>query len=157
MSESFKNLQPKPLKKTEKIDKAVNELAEVGVDAERLAVVMVGNEQLLGETRQVSFDDPTELKNPKRFARFQQTFKNPDGSQAVSINFMIGDLDLVEGGTVYVRPVLGYFLGDLDERSIESFLNLYVEFITRKAENLVKMKAEAAGLAFPKNAGKLTK
>jgi hypothetical protein len=103
---------------------------------EALLVAMAGSEILIGSvdvqsSEYVSFAPvgrPTMLRNPKRIVRLSAM--GPGGLQ---IQYVIGDLDLINEGIVWVQPHAAYYLQDLDEDSQINYLKLILDFFRRKA------------------------
>jgi hypothetical protein len=128
-----------------KFNALVADLKKLGVEFPRdLVVVGVGaSEQILGEIQWPEGDvrapgkivgKAVLLKNPKRFMRLQTV--TPKG---VAVQFLIGDMDMVESGIIQVFPVYGYYLRDLDPQSFGSMLELYREFLEMKARRDSKL------------------
>jgi hypothetical protein len=150
----MQNLTPKSLSLTQKAQKIVDKLKEMGIKAEQFAVVLTSDGQMFGEVDELSIPGPVFLKNPKRFARYQSVKQRQDGSQEVIINFMIGDLDLVGAGVICVNANGGYFLGSLSEGSQEAYLGLYAEFLTRQEAHLAEVRRQQAGIVTPLEAAR---
>jgi len=123
-------------------------LRDKGVKVEDLAVIgLSSTEQLIGELitsqsegEEKTLTGPLKLRNPKRFLRMQQMTE-----QGLAIQFMIGDLDMMDSGTVQVRGTFGYMLEDMGVEGQTSMLKLYLDMIQRKHMN----RAREAGLHLP--------
>jgi hypothetical protein len=134
--------------KTEKEVALLQTLEDAGVETQALAVFITGaGEQLIGEClegyvlkNKSLVGVPYTVKNPKRFIRIQNVSR-----EGMSIQFMIGDLDMIEEGEVEVIANIAYWLEKQGDTTREEMLALYVQFLERKIRN----KAVAAGLVLP--------
>lgn len=124
------------------LEKLKEDLQQKGVKVDALAVLLVGGgEQVLGEGSQRE-DGLWDVKNPKRLVRLQQMDRS---GQGLSISYLIGDFDMVEGGLMHVRPTGYYLLSEIDVPSQGAVLQLYRDFLVRKVE----AKAREAGIVIP--------
>lgn len=125
-----------------KSEEMAKELAEKGVDVEKLIVLYAGTEQVLGESQGMEDDGEVGVLNPKRVLRLQQVVEG-----GVVISLMIGDLDFVHGkGPVFLRPYMFYNVSHQDEETKAGVYGSYLDYFKRKTLN----KAEDAGLVLPK-------
>lgn len=117
-------------------DKVTDE-GHVNVDA--LMVVMMGQEQVLGECIGTTIEGQLEitLKNPKRFLRLQQV--QPGNFR---IDFLIIDLDHMSSGKATFFPSGFYYLKDMDTLSQLRMLLLYATYL----ENKKVARAAQAGI-----------
>jgi hypothetical protein len=130
-------------KETEALEQ-VHKMLGDKVDIKTLAVLGLGPaEQIIGEI----IGEPSSLvigsvkvKDPKRYLRIQQMTQ-----EGLSISFMIGDLDMMDSGTVEARPNWGYYVKDMGTRGQTDLLRLYVDFLERRSVN----RAKEAGLHLP--------
>jgi hypothetical protein len=131
-------------KTTDLLEQLTATLREKGVEVERLAVLSVGSDQIIGE---IDYAESKQLtgrsvlvKNPKRLIRLQRM-----EGQSLSIDFLIGDLDFVSSGAVQVSPVYSYRINDINEESQTAMLGLLVMYFENRARN----RAQAAGIQLP--------
>lgn len=120
-------------------------LKSKGVAVEDLAVLMIPGDQIIGELVGESgpvcpVNRSVKVKNPKRILR--EMMRTNEG---VVINFMVGDLDMVEEGMVFFHPHGGYRVDQISEDSQVHLLAIYADFMERKMMN----KAKEAGLILP--------
>lgn len=133
---------------TEALDQLKKQLREKRIKVEDLVVVSINaGETIIGELitsqsqgEEKTLTGPLKVRNPKRIIRLQQM-----SQQGLSIQFMVGDLDMLESGTIQVRSNLGYLIEDISVESQTALLHLYRDFLDRKAEN----RAREAGLHLP--------
>lgn len=135
--------------KTTELEALQNELKEKGVDTERLAILMLGGEQILGEVQEVMplgtlVGGLLRVKNPKRYMRLQRM--TPDGS-AMAVDVFVGGLDLIDddGSEIQLLPVGGYWLKSLGPSSQRELMNTLLMFFKHKLMARVKK----AGLITP--------
>lgn len=125
-----------------------SEMKKFGVNPELLAVLGVnGSEQFIGEIQ----GKPPEivnkricLKNPKRFMRVQQM--TPQG---LAVQFLIGDLDMVESGLIQVFASYGYYLTSLCDQSRGAMLELFLDFLRRKRSSTSPIVSPPSGIIIP--------
>lgn len=126
-------------------------LVAQGADPVHLAVLYVNGDQLIGRPLRNSGEGPSLytgplsnatflLENPKRIMALRQM--SPEG---LKLQYLIGELDFVANGIVYVTPTIGYWLYDVDDESQMGVLELYTQYLEKHTE----MKAKAAGLHLP--------
>ncbi len=124
----------------------LEELTKLGVVPERLAVLGIGETQIMGEVENLVLNSEVSVLNPKRIIRMQQTMvSKATGDVQIAINFMVGDLDLVAGGIVRVWPNFGYKLSDIEEDSASELMALYLQFYERKRSQ----RLANVGIALP--------
>lgn len=146
MSEHSQNSQTEaaktPTKPTEKTNQIVGELRNKKHRPDKFAVILLGaGECMLGEVDgdlDTLRKEVVEVHNPKRLLSIRQVAQG-----GLSVQYLIGDWDLVSGGTVFVRPRGGYWIKDLDAESQEALYGLFMEYLDRKVQN----RAAEAGLA----------
>lgn len=129
--------------KTSKAKQYEGELGNKKINANKLAVLLYGaGEQVLGELEDGDYQPGTFIKitNPKRLIRIQQM-----GQQGMSLQFLIGDFDLIESGSMNIVPTGWFWLRDQSPESYEAYIGLLVEFLNRKIRN----RAAEAGLVLP--------
>jgi hypothetical protein len=111
-----------------------------------LAVIgVVSNEQFIGEVEGEPPDIVGKrlvLRNPKRFLRLQVMHED----QKIAVQFVIGPLDMVEGGFIQVFPAYAYYLKNLEVQSQGAMLELLVEYERKK-------RAAESGLIVPEHPG----
>jgi hypothetical protein len=127
------------------LSQLIEDLRQKGVTYSRLVVVSDGNEQFIGEepTAERLAGRELTLYNPKRFVRFEM--RNPQNPGMVYIDFMMGDLDMIDSGMIQIKPTIGYWI---NQQSIDCQINmskLYLEYFERR----VKTKAAEANLVIP--------
>jgi hypothetical protein len=124
-------------------------------DTERLAVFMIGGEQIIGEVVGIGSDNPSQnmivgvpvqIRNPKRYMRLQKV--NQQGT-AVAVDFFVGALDGVEhdGSVMQILAMAAYWIHELALPSQITFLKILDGFFKQK----MIAKAMGAGLALPSN------
>jgi hypothetical protein len=125
------------------------ELEDKGVCTNLLGVVAVGGEHILGEIVESSlcttelFDKEfLHIKNPKRFVRMQ--FQR---NGAIMVDFLVGDLDLMDSGSIVVKPTLAYALIDQSDNTKYEFYKLYLNYLERRSQ----ARAAEAGLHIPES------
>lgn len=130
----------------ERLKQVHAELREKKMNPELLAVAMLpGGTNVIGEVAmgpEVHVGEALKMKNPKRFLAL--TGRTP-GSSEVKVEFMVGDLDMIEFGTVELLPVGFYRFTDLGVESQLALLELFLDFHQRKAIN----RAREAGIVAP--------
>lgn len=139
-------------KEKETLEKLIEELEAKGVHPTKLAIFHVGSDQILSELAEDDdFESVSEhiqkygfinIDDPKRIIRLQQV-----QGGGITLSFMIGDFDLIEGGEINIAPSLWYRVASQNVPSAISILTLYKEYLERKTMN----KAEAAGLVLPQS------
>ena len=151
MTEPTQN-SPSEEKPKTRLDKLKEDLKTKDVSWDDMAVLMFGaNEQIIGEiiaipdAKGIDFDYrlvnlSREIKNPKRFARLQRV--TPKG---ITVDFIVGDLDLVESGVMQVFAVGGYWISELGEESQGALLSLYYDFLKNKEA----ARVASSGLIIP--------
>jgi hypothetical protein len=149
MTQPSQHLHPKKLNLSQKAQTIIDKLKDLGANPNAFAVVLTSDGQMFGEVEELVIGGPTFIKNPKRFARYQKVSQKADGNQEVVINFMIGDMDLVESGNICVHANGGYYLGDIGESSAEAYLGLYAEFLVRKEGHMAEIRRQPAGIVTP--------
>lgn len=108
-------------------------LSDKGVDTQSLGVwTVAANELALGECSVKSPDAPgpfqATIANPKRFYRLTQV-----GPGGMSINYMIGDWDLIDQGFLDVNASAMYYLRHQSIQAQIDTLNLYKQYFERRA------------------------
>src|SRR6267154_1273409 len=150
MSNDSSNSPNAATQTTTELDELKKELKEKGIDTEKLAVLMIGGEQILGEVvhedRDIMTDDRlvgnlVRLKNPKRYMRLQRMTQ--DGS-AMSVDVFVGGLDLIEddGSEIQVHALGGYWLRKLGLNSQRELMKTLVMFFKHRT----MARAAKAGL-----------
>ncbi len=125
---------------TTKNEELAKQLKEKGVDVSRLVVCFIGTDQILGESTRPVTDAPIAIKNPKRVVRIQQFVEG-----GIVISLMIGDLDFVTEGLLFVKPAAEYYVQDQSEESQTNVYESYLDYFKRKVVN----KAKEAGIVMP--------
>jgi hypothetical protein len=120
-------------------------LTKEGVKYDDLCVVMVMGDIIVGEVAPTQFDrlvgTPVMVSNPKRLLRVQRA----RGQEQISVEFVLGDYDLIEKGKMQVLPTHFFRLSWLSPQSRLNYLLLYAQYLERK-----KMSAALdAGLILP--------
>jgi hypothetical protein len=136
-------------------EKAKDHLETNKVDTSKLGVVMIGNEQYLGEISDVTYSEQFSLSmhNPRRLLRLQQAKQQGRGIQ-YSVDFMVVDLDLIEEGDIKLFPTAYYMLDNLNEISQARILALYAQYIDDKqAARLAASGLVAPGINAPPGIG----
>jgi hypothetical protein len=116
-----------PMNELERLHKV---LTDEGVNVNTLMLVMIGDEQLLGEeglSEVLGSSLTFRLKNPKRLLRLQRL----EGDN-FSVKFILIDLDLIDEGSITVVPQAYYRLRDLSEVSRVHMLALYETLLSNK-------------------------
>jgi hypothetical protein len=123
-------------------------LRDYNVEPDDLMVVGAANgDMIIGESKEgLTLNGSMRLKNPKRLARIQQNAINRETQQVqITINFMVGDYDLMQSGYLSIWPFVGYLFQDLGEESLDEMLTLYIQFFERKREHRLLQ----SGIALP--------
>lgn len=131
------------MKKTMSTEDLVKFFSEKGVNLEHLAVLTSGSDSIIGEVN-VDGDEAIQsavlVTNPKRLFRFTQV-----QTGGLVINYMVGDWDFMEEGSIWVAPTMCYHVMEQPDDTINMILSLMKEHLDRKVLN----KAEQAGLVLP--------
>ncbi len=145
----------KTLKTTPAGQRAVDELKkDYGVIADNLCVLTIGQEQLIGEVDAAVYPNLVGevvcVERPLRYLRIQQVARDPQGNPAgMSIQYMIGDLDMMHGGEALAVPGVGYYIRWLSEESSENYLVMLQQFLRNRTAMEKASKARASGLVLP--------
>lgn len=94
--------------------------------------------QLVGVSR--------ELKNPKRLVRLQMRDQR---TGALTIEFLLGNWDFIEGGTVQVQSSFAYWVKDTSPASQIGLISLFVEMMKRRAEAESRIQRPESSIVLP--------
>lgn len=149
MTEHSHNSQNEEKQKTSKAKQIEGELRNKKINPDRLAILFFGaSDQVLGEVDSTELrlssnllaGAPVLLKDPKRlFTLKQQT------QQGISIQYIIGDFDLIESGEIAVQPTAGYYIKNQSPETYEAYLLLLMGYLERRSEH----RARESGLVLP--------
>ena len=129
----------------ETLKKEILEKGKINID--RCVILLCNGEQIIGELPEeeplcIRSEGFTKIRNPKRVMRLQQIDKS---SGSIVTNFVVGDYDLMEGGSLMVRAEAWTTFEMLSEAAQKNFVMLMKDVIANK----MREKAAEAGLVTP--------
>jgi hypothetical protein len=117
-------------------------LSEQGIDLENLMFASAGSEQVIGQYVETT-SEGTLLLNPLRFFRVQRLTQG--GS--MEVQFMVGTYDMMNEGSLFIRPQAHFMLRDQPVETQLSYGALLAQYIDARRQN----QARSAGLVLPQS------
>jgi len=131
------------MRKTMSIEELKQFFKDKDVVLDNLAVLTVGADTIIGEISEDG-EEATHstvlVTNPKRLYKMSQV-----QAGGLVINYMVGDWDFIEEGSLWMAPTICYHVMEQPEVTISAVLSLLKEHFDRK----VMHKAEQAGIVIP--------